>query len=109
MKLYKCKILDEAFDDWEECVVAVMESMEEQKFYYDSKDHNKALETLLTNSGYEYTNEILDGYYYYQNYYIDFRFPYEMDGYPYADEIAQNVEQSVWDSWYKDFEYLSPA
>lgn len=102
MKIYRCKTLDESLDDWETCFVAVMENMDEQKSYYDSRDHSKALETLLRNSGYDYYN-----CWYGKD--IDFRFPYEMDEYPYADKIAKNIEQIGCDSYYKDFEYVPPA
>ena len=97
MRLYKCKMLDESMGGWEACVIAVMENKEEQEFYYNSDDHSKALETLLGNSGYEY-----------DKYHIEFRFPYELNGYAYADKIARNIAQSACDADYKDFEYISP-
>ncbi len=34
MKLYNCLMLDESMPEEEPCIVAVMESEQEQRFYY---------------------------------------------------------------------------
>ena len=95
MKLYKCQMLDESMPDWEECIVAVMENQTEQDFYY--KDKFTARKTLFANSGYSY-----------DDYYIEFWFPYEKDGLHYADEIAKNIPQCVWGTDYANFELIEP-
>ena len=99
MKLYKCQMLDDSMPDWEECVVAVMESIEEQNTYYENNgNRDKIRQTLLSNSGYKY-NEFE----------IEFWFPYELDGIRYADDISQNnICLSVWDTYYENFELIKP-
>ena len=95
MKLYRCQMLDESMLDWEECIVAVMESQAEQDFYYEDK--HTARKTLLANSGYSYDEDD-----------IEFWFPYEMDGYQYANKIARNIPQYVWDADYVSFKLIEP-
>lgn len=96
MKLYKCQMLDESMEDYEPCVVAVMEDENEQQIYYANKC-DETRKTLLADSGYNPDDHK-----------IEFWFPYEMDGYQYAAKIEQNISQSVCDADYIDFEYIEP-
>ena len=95
MKLYKCQMIDESMRDWEECVVAVMENPQEQAFYYQDKYF--ARKKLLINSGYAY-----------EEYEVEFWFPYEMDGVFYAKEISEDIPQCVCDADYACFDYIEP-
>ena len=92
MKLYKCKMLDESMSDWEECIIAVMESMEEQKDYYRTKERQRFLDS--------------SGYAEYDQYDIEFWFAYEINGYNYAEMIVKNVFQCVCDTYYDDFKFI---
>lgn len=93
MKLYHCLMLDESLDDWTHCTVAVMEDRKEQDEYYSK---NTSRQTFLKESGYSDYDEDE----------IEFWFPYELDGYPYAEKIANNVSQYAWDTYYGNFEYI---
>lgn len=101
MKLYRCQMLDESLEDWEDCIVAAMESQEEQDFYYDDKNPLRKWERvdkILIDSGYgDYTEE-----------HIEFFFPYTMNGYDYFDKIEKNVPQYAWDTDYANFVYIDP-
>lgn len=89
-------MLDESMPDWEECIIAVMENEQEQDFYYGNS-HTYARKTLMENSKYNYDDN-----------HVEFWFPYKMDGYNYADEIAKNMPQCACDADYADFELIEP-
>ena len=93
LKLYRCEILDESMPDWESVIIAVMESKEEQDYYYSHKNEVGIRKKLLTDSHYRSIAE--DD--------IEFWFAYEIDGINYANEIANNICQYVCDADYCNF------
>ena len=95
MKLYKCIMLDESMSDGEECIVAVMENLEEQELYY--QDKFKARKELLTDSGYTCEEDE-----------VEFWFPYKLDDICYAEEIADGIVQYVCDTDYTSFKFIKP-
>lgn len=96
MKLYKCQMLDESMPYWEECIVAVIESQEEQDFYYKDK-YRRPRQELLNNNGYKYDESD-----------IEFWFPYIEDGINYSDKMAQNISQYACDAEYTNFKLIEP-
>ena len=108
MKLYKCKKTDKTIEGWEECVIAVMESEEEEQTYlYYCRNRLRypkfAKTMLLLNSGYTEWDENE----------VDVWFLYEVNGYNLADAISKNISQWIsdevhCDSYYMDFEFIEP-
>lgn len=98
MKLYNCLMLDESMPEEAPCIIAVMESEQEQSFYYANRYHQEARITLLGGSG--YSNIDADD--------IEFWFPYSYEGIDYCEEIKQGMAQLTWDTWYSNFEPIDP-
>ncbi len=94
MKLYKCLMLDESMPEEEPCIVAVMESEQEQCFYYADRYRDEARKALLGGSGYS-SIDVDD---------IEFWFPYSCEGIDYCEEIKQGMAQMALDAWYSKFE-----